>query len=342
LRVLVVAPGPDFSVADVYRGWAEGFAAVGCETRLFELDRLLDWYSGAHMKTLDGDEWVRPYDDEQAKRLAAGHIKSECYTFWPDLVVIISGFYMYETLVQIMGNRGHKLALICTESPYEDDAQLIKAQWGFDAVALNDPTNVDVFAETFGDRAIYTPHCYRPEVHHPGPSTHSSDVAFVGTGFPSRQAFMNRVDWTGIDLALAGNWQHTSDDLTRRVIHDLDDCLDNVDTANVYRGTKASFNLYRTENNGGLIDAADGWAMGPREVELAACGTWFARQSRPESDEVLSMLPTFNSPEELGEQLRWALTHPDQRQLAAERARAAVADRTFPNNAKRLLQALGV
>jgi hypothetical protein len=341
LRVLVVAPGPDFSVSDVYRGWAEGFASIGCETRLFELDRLLDWYSGAHIKTLD-DEWIRPYDNEQAKRLAAGHIKSECYTFWPDVVVVISGFYMYEMLVEILGNRGHKLALVCTESPYEDDAQLIKANWGFDAVALNDPTNLEVFSESFKDAAIYTPHCYRPAVHYPGPSTHKSDVAFVGTGFPSRQAFMNRVDWAGIDLALAGNWQNVSKFLTSCVIHDIEDCLDNADTAEVYRGTQASFNLYRTETNGGLLDAHNGWAMGPREVELAACGTWFARQSRPESNQVLSMLPTFNSPEELGEQLRWALANPDQRQIAAERARAAVANRTFPNNAKRLLQALGV
>ena len=341
MRVLVVAPGPDFSVSDVYRGWAEGFASIGCETRLFELDRLLDWYSGAHIKTLD-DEWIRPYDNEQAKRLAAGHIKSECYTFWPDVVVVISGFYMYEMLVEILGNRGHKLALVCTESPYEDDAQLIKANWGFDAVALNDPTNLEVFSESFKDAAIYTPHCYRPAVHYPGPSTHKSDVAFVGTGFPSRQAFMNRVDWAGIDLALAGNWQNVSKFLTSCVIHDIEDCLDNADTAEVYRGTQASFNLYRTETNGGLLDAHNGWAMGPREVELAACGTWFARQSRPESNQVLSMLPTFNSPEELGEQLRWALANPDQRQIAAERARAAVANRTFPNNAKRLLQALGV
>jgi hypothetical protein len=54
------------------------------------------------------------------------------------------------------------------------------------------------------------------------------------------------------------------------------------------------------------------------------------------------MLPTFDSPEELGDLLRWAKAHPDQRRIAAEGARAAIADRTFPKNAERLLSALGV
>jgi hypothetical protein len=53
------------------------------------------------------------------------------------------------------------------------------------------------------------------------------------------------------------------------------------------------------------------------------------------------MLPTFASPEELGEQLRWALANPELRHNAAELARRAVADRTFPNNARRLLEAIG-
>jgi hypothetical protein len=117
--------------------------------------------------------------------------------------------------------------------------------------------------------------------------------------------------------------------------------FDNDETANIYRGTKASFNLYRLETNGNLNDTADGWAMGPREIELAACGTWFARQSRPESDATFPMLPTFASPEELGDQLRWALANPELRHNAAELACRAVADRTFPNNARRLLEAIG-
>ena len=338
MRALVVHPGPNFSVADVARGWARGLADLGVQTRTFELDKLLDYFAHAYTE-LDG-EMVKAHGEEEAVQLAAGQIKAACYDWWPDLVVVISGFFMYPQLVEILRSRHRNVVLVCTESPYEDERQLEKAAW-YDAVVLNDPTNLDAFTEVCDGPAMYLPHCYDPAVHHPGPSKHHSDVAFVGTGYPSRQRFLERVDFDGIDLALGGNWDNAPDTLTRYVGHPLDQCVDNDETANIYRGTKASFNLYRLETNGNLNDTADGWAMGPREIELAACGTWFARQSRPESDATFPMLPTFASPEELGEQLRWALANPELRHNAAEFARRAVADRTFPNNARRLLEAIG-
>ena len=341
MRALVVAPGPNYSVADVYRGWAEGLAALGVETRLFELDKLLQWYSTAHQQDATG-AWVQPYEQAEVAHLAAGHIRAECYAWWPDVVVVVSGFFMYPMLVEMMRDRGHKVVLVATEEPYETERTAAKAEWGWDAIVLNDPVNAEVYRERTKAPVIYGPHCYRPAVHCPGPATRTSDVAFVGTGYPSRQRFLERVDWTGLDLALAGNWEHTSPQLAERVVHPLDTCIDNADAVGLYRGAAASFNLYRLEDDGGLASGSDGWAVGPREVELAATGTWFARQSRPESDELFPMLPTFDSPEELGEILRWAKAHPDERHLAAEQARAAVADRTFPKNAERLLQALGV
>jgi hypothetical protein len=54
------------------------------------------------------------------------------------------------------------------------------------------------------------------------------------------------------------------------------------------------------------------------------------------------MLPIFETPDELGDLIRWAIDNPDKRHEAAENARAAVADRTFDVNAKRLLSLLGV
>ena len=81
--------------------------------------------------------------------------------------------------------------------------------------------------------------------------------------------------------------------------------------------------------------------MGPREVELAACGTFFARESRAEGDGLFPMLPTFTEPTELADIIRWALTHPDERFAAAQQARAAIVDRTFDNHAAQLLKLIG-
>jgi hypothetical protein len=80
--------------------------------------------------------------------------------------------------------------------------------------------------------------------------------------------------------------------------------------------------------------------MGPREVEMAACGLFFLRDPRGEGDEVLPMLPTFATPEDAGEELRWWLAHDTERDRVAARALEAVADRTFTRNAQSLLRVL--
>jgi len=332
----VVHPGPEYSVSDVHRGWLRGLAEVGVDVKEYNLHDRLSFYSSAGHLTTDG-EFIKALDKTDAVHIAAGGLKSVCYDWWPDVVIVISGFFVNQHLVDVMRDRGHKVVIVMTESPYQDDLQLDQAD-RFDAVVINDPTNLDRFLHV-NPNTLYLPHCYDADIHHPGPSTFEADCAFVGTAFPSRVEFMQKVDWTGIDLGLAGNWNDTPHDLAKYVVHDLDNCLPNESTADVYRGALTSFNLYRTEAQ--RPELSDGWAMGPREVELAACGTWFARQSRPEGDELFPMLPIFESPEQLGDQIRWALAHPAERRNAAERARAAISDRTFDANAKRLLSSLG-
>jgi hypothetical protein len=339
MRALVVNPGPNFSVADVARGWARGLADLGVQVRTFELDKLLDYFAYAY--TDRNGDIVKAHTETEAIQLAAGQIKAACYDWWPDLVIVVSGFFMYPQLVDIMRDRHRHVVLLCTESPYEDEAQLQKAGW-YDGVVLNDPTNLDAFAEVCDGPALYAPHAYDPAVHYRAPAKRHADVSWIGTCYPSRAAFLEQVDWSGLDVSFGGNFKDAPESLLRFVGHEPEECVDNDVTAEVYRGSLASFNIYRAETNGQLSDSADGYSMGPREVEMARCGLWFARQSRPESDEVFPMLPTFSDPQELGDQLRWAIANSEARMMAVERAFAAVEDRTFPNNARALLQALGL
>ena len=339
MRALVVHPGPEFSVADVFNGYCEALTQLGVEVMPYNLNDRMTWGAHAFLEAKDGS-YVKAFPTtDDVYSFALSGLYRAAYRWWPDVILFISGFVIDADFVQVARARGHKVACVFTESPYEDSRQLATCDV-FDAVALNDPVHLDQF--TAKAPAIYTPHAYRPDIHHPGTSGYKSDCVFVGTGYPSRHAFMERVDWSGIDLALAGNWEHAPETLTRHVVHDLEDCVDNDMTAELYRGSATSFNLYRAETNGDVIDTDEGVAVGPREVELAACGTWFARQSRPESDELFPMLPTFSSPEELGDQIRWALAHPDRAAEAATAARHAIADRTFPNNVRRLFTALGI
>jgi hypothetical protein len=166
------------------------------------------------------------------------------------------------------------------------------------------------------------------------------DLAFVGTGYPNRIEFLEAMDLSNLDVLLAGNWQRVKEDspLAPFLANDRDKCLANSDTADVYRSARAGMNLYRREAM--RPELTEGWAMGPREVEAAACGLFQLREPRGEGDEVLDMLPTFSSPEEASDLLRYWLARPAQREEAALKARSAIADRTFHRLAVELLQVL--
>jgi spore maturation protein CgeB len=334
MRVMVVRPGPNFSVQDVADGWVAGLKANGCDVLDFNFDDRLNFYSEAHVRK-DGT-LTQAFNPAEAAIMASKGIESAAYEFWPDVVVIVSGFFVPPAIYNLLRSRGHKVVLLHTESPYEDEKQLPRADFA-DLNVLNDPTNL----ERFPKGTLYIPHAYDPDRHHPTPGTEraASDFCFVGTGYPSRVEFLEAVDWTGIDTVLAGHWKDLRPASVLRgfVVHDLEECCPNELTVELYASTKASVNLYRKEGF-----ESDGWAMGPREVELAATGTFFLREPRPESDEVLSMLPTFTSPGDFGEQLRWWLAHDTARSEASRLARLAVADRTFAKNAARLLHALDV
>lgn len=162
----------------------------------------------------------------------------------------------------------------------------------------------------------------------------------VGTGFESRVQFLEQINWDGIDVLLAGNWSRLSaaSPLRQYVAHDLDECVYNTETVDFYRSTKASANIYRREAERPTL--SQGWAMGPREVELAATGTFFLTEPRGENRQVLPMVPTFDGPADFEEKLRWWLAHDEARSAVVEAARAAIAPRTFEANAAHLLRLL--
>lgn len=337
MRALLVEPGPYYSVQDVYVGWLEGLRDNGVELATYNLGSRLAFYDLALLE-VDG-ETKRAFPRDEAIGLAVNGLFSSCYQWWPEVIVIVSGIFLHPRHLEILRSRGHKVVILHTESPYEDDRQLVLAEQA-DLNLINDPTNIERF------RAVapthYMPHAYRPAVHHPRPLPDDpkfrSDFCFIGTGYPSRVEWFDRVDWTGLDVTFGGTWQMTAEDspLRKFLAHDIDEALDNEQAVDYYAGTKVSANLYRRESQ--RPELSTGWACGPREVELAACGTFYLRDPRPESDELLPMLPAITTPEEFGDQVRWWAAHDDAREEAARQARAAVADRTFSNNAARMLR----
>lgn len=324
MRILACHPGPNFSVADVHAGWVAALTGLGVQVADFNLGDRLEFYCRAVP------------DKADAVRLTNNSLHAVCYQYRPDVLLVTSCLFLTAQHLDVVRAYGVRVVILHTESPYEDDVQLRRAERAHINL-LNDPTNLEKF------RAVapswYVPHAYRPDRHHPRPGRpeHASEFCFVGTGFPSRVAFFEAVDWDGIDVALGGHWQNLTDGspLRKYVAHDLAECLPNDRTADMYAATKLSANMYRREAN--RPELGYGWAMGPREVELAAMGVPFLRDPRGEGDELLPMLPTFAGPTDFGDKLRWWLAHDDEREAAAAGARAAVAERTYEANARMLL-----
>ncbi len=330
--MMVLEPGPSFSVADVCRGWIDGLREVGVDVGVLNFSNITASFISFKVHADDGTVFMAFSEDDavaQACRIA----ESQAFRWQPDVLFIVSGFYVTPGMLQAFRYQGITTVVVCTESPYEDDRQIHFADQ-VDYVLLNDPTNLERFRQV-NPNTFYVPHAYDPKQHFPGPLSDDlvCDFGFCGTGYPSRVNFLERVDFTGIDVKLAGYWKNAREsELAHYVVHDIENCFDNEETVELYRSSKVSANLYRKEANEAELVA--GWAMGPREVELAAIGTFFLRDPRGEGDDVFPMLPRFYEPGDFGEKLRWWLDHDAEREKAAQAARIAIEDRTFSANAK--------
>lgn len=324
------------SVHDVHVGWVEALRELGQQVAEYNLHDRLNFYGQALVEHSPGI-FRKALANDQAKDLAINGLYSALYKMQPDVLLVISGFFVPPELLELAQKRGTAVVIVHTESPYEDKRQLELAPYA-NLNLLNDPVNIAAYQQ-YGP-AVYVPHAYRPTVHHPGPSVPEMvcDFAFVGTGYASRIEFFEAMKLDELKVLLGGNWQQLAEDspLRAHVSHDIGQCLDNTQTADIYRSTRAGINFYRREAQ--HADLVDGWALGPREVEMAACGLFFLRDPRGEGDEVLPMLPTFDSPQEAGELLRWHLAHDSQRSALADQAREAVAERSFVHYAAALLR----
>lgn len=335
MRIVIVQPGVAYSVADVERGWTRALRALGHQVAVFNLNERLEFFTNVDIR---GEKM----ETDHVIQHAALGLHGKIWEVWPDLIVVISGFFVQPLTWQILRTRPHKTAVIFTESPYEDDRQLnLVEQAEPDVVIVNDPTQLDAYRRVH-NVVEYLPHCYDPDIHFPGTTPRDVDFSFVGTGYPSRIKFFEKVDWTGVDPTFAGHWSglDPSSPLFPFLVSGPKECIENTDAADLYRRSKVSANLYRGADpiEANAPELQRGWAVGPREIELAACGVPFLREARGEGDELFPMLPTFSEPGEFTDLLHWWLEHDVAREAAAGAARARIKDRTFVSNARRLLQ----
>ncbi len=328
---------------------------LGHQVKTYATNERLSFYAQAHVPDYsvpppeDGSE--RPLrkamNDDEAVLAAMQGLSHELYTFWPELVLFVSGFFTQARTFEMIRSRRQKIVILHTESPYQDDEQLLRAQFA-DVNLLNDPSNLDEYKAVAP--SFYMPHAYDPEVHYPATTELTeSDFAFIGTMFRTRQDFFEKMvaaippdvlPRPRITLGGSG-WDQPEMDsspLLGYLGHPRNECVTNTETARAYRASRAGINFYRRE--GEALHKGQGWAMGPREVEMAACGLPFLRDPRPESDAVFPFLPSFSSPEEAADKLLRLLAAEGLRESLGDMARKAIENRTFDNHARELMRIL--
>ena len=326
MRWVVAEPGPNFSVFDTYTGWVEALRNAGQHVIQYNLSERLTFY-GSALKQISEGTFQRMLTGEQSYELAVNGLYSTLYQARPDVLFVVSGFFIPWQMLDRVRRSGTRVVVLHTEGPYEDQRMMGLAPF-VDLLLIDDPTNLEMFQQV--STAAYVPKAYRPSLHCPGPSVPEleCDLAFVGTAYRSRV------------VLLAGNWRELGEDspLWPYLVSTPEDCLDNAKTVDVYRSAKVGLNLYRREAQRPELSA--GWSMGPREVEMAAIGLPFARDPRGEGDQELPMLPTFTDPAEASQIVRWFLEHDDEREKASLAIREAVSWRTFDHMAAVLLRLL--
>jgi hypothetical protein len=361
-KVLLCGSGSSLSTYDVEMGYYHALKAAGIDVGLYALDKRIFWargYLDYQWRKL-GKPAKRPTSNDIAYT-ACEEIAQRAAYYQPDWVMFVAGRLIHPHAVIALRHVGFKTALIATENPYDDPFYAEIAPL-FDVMFVNERTSVEGLRAA-NRNTFYLPHAYDPAKHRPeaagaGPAGDAAagaaitqvdeseipahDVVFVGTDFEERCKTLAAVDWDGIDVGLYGQWTHGR--RFKRIRPLIRGGIQpNEVTAALYRKARIGLNLYRR---------GQGWARGaqpveradslnPRAVELAACGVFTISDYRAEVAEVFGdAVPTFKSPAELGDLVRYYLAHPEEREAKAARLPGLVSGRTFANGARWILEVL--
>lgn len=353
MRVLFVWTAAEFSIMDVARGYRDAFVRAGHDVvdfRLYERFKFIE----ASMRNSNVRETLhaaRPDDpnlfEMEVSKIATETVIIEAMKMKPDLVFIVSalgfhpnGLWLLKTWNEQLqaSEPGFKCAVLFTESPYED-----KGQANFASIypAMTVFCNDKFSAAKHGWH--YLRHAHDPLIHRPvAPDEEKAcDVLMIGTGWPERQAFFEAIDWTGINLRIAGLWPglHGDDCESPLKPYYVFGCIDNEHTPALYCGAKVNLNMHRRS------DVA--YSVGPRVIELAACGAYQLTDYRLELDDLFPSvggelwIDTFETSFELSERIRFALANPEWRRIMAEKQRAAVVSETFDHRLVEIFRVLG-
>lgn len=356
LKILMMHPGASWSTHDVFEGLRFGLSYHGAATAQYKLDvriaRMSEWLMFNWEKS-KLPETEKPNARDIQFKAASDIIQRAVYTE-PDWIFIVSGMYVDIKIVEVLKRCGFKLAILLTESPYDDDAQVEFIE-PFDAVFTNERASVERL-RTRNPNTHYLAHAWHPAAHvrqHPLVLANSgipeSDVLFIGTGFEERCQLLSAIPWGqpasgNAELSLYGHWTDLDDYATLKSAI-RGETIDNPVAARMYQRARVNLNLHRTSkgiSSDGTAHIVHAESLNPRCYELAACGAFFLTDPRAELTDVFGpdLIPTFDSPDTLAEQLRIWRDAPAAREAVVKAAFDAVQPHNWVARAKQVLSVL--
>ena len=352
MKVLLIEPGASWSTADVSAGLLYGLEHAGIEVLRYRLDQRIDrsnrWLYYQWRRTKKSKPGLsKPTTADVFYQAGIGALEMALRAE-VDVVLVVSAMFLHPDVIRLMKRAGLRVAVLFTESPYDsakelDVAALVDCCWTNERSALKAFRRVCPLSG-------YMPHGWHPERHsiEPGPGegklVQAHDVVFVGSAFQERIAWLQSIDWSGIDLGLYGMWdalgsRHPLRQFVRGEI------VSNATTAALYRRAKVGLNLYRTSMGWGKgapqIRHAE--SLNPRAYELAACGAFHLSTYRAEVTDVFGdLVPTFQTPAEASAVIRTWLADPDGRARVARQLPACVAGMSWASRAASIVTDLRV
>lgn len=338
-RILFVWAGAAWAIHDVARGYRDALARQGHDIRDFRLyNRLAFAAQGLKGK---GPKGMADGHLTIVSRLASETLLAEAAYHDAELVVIVSGLALHPNGLWLLRQwkKQVPVALILTESPYEDEDQKGLASY-CDVIFTTERTS----ARQHGWH--YLRHAYDPYRHRRwrADPTKAADVFIVGTGWEERVVMLQKVDWKGIGLRIQGYWPiKPGDPLGPYYKHGV---VENKEVSHIYASSRICLNAYRQTAviAGGrqvTVLAEPAESLNPRAYEIAACGGFQLSDHRAELVDVFEdTVPIYEGPEQLGELCRYYLTHHAERRRLANLQHRRVKGNTFDQRAVQLMDAI--
>lgn len=331
-RVLVVASGHQFSTKDVYDSAVNGFKAAGCEVVGYPFH---DYLSDMMDLVEDWKERGIPSPTQRLIDRAASPVFKRALAFRPDLIFFITGYVFPQADALLLGQYA-RTAVWLTEGPYQWESEFV-AQGDFKHAFTNERKCVERFraerraaGHPHPENVHYLPHAYDPDRHYPREADPAlrSDVCFVGSPFPERQALFGAADFRDLKVVARGLWTELE---MESILDPQTGLIENAKAHDLYAAAAVNVNHHRLSRyygDGRQIEDGEAESLNLRAYELAAAGCFqVCDDSRPELLEVFGdAVPTYRHRDgkDLERVVRYWLARPEERAEKAAEAQERV------------------